>query len=80
MDKNAANVVDYYRYCEIAYNCLWRDKKSLGTHLGFWQPTTKTHAESLMEQNKEMVRVLAKSAKKTSFWTQDAAWAERHSG
>lgn len=79
MDKNANKVVDYYKFCEDDYKWLWRDRRSLGTHLGFWKENTKNHAESLIEQNKEMARIVKIEKKDfildagcgvggTSFW------------
>jgi tocopherol O-methyltransferase len=49
-------VINYYRYCEDDYTMLWRDRKSLGTHFGFWHKGVTTHSESLLRHNEIMAK------------------------
>ena len=50
-------VKDYFKYVDIAYRVIWRDKDSLGMHLGFWYNNTKSHRESLLNHNIYLAKV-----------------------
>ncbi len=50
--------INYYKYCDEDYRWLWRDNKSLATHLGFWGKNTKTHSQSLINQNEMMAKIV----------------------
>lgn len=51
--KNS-EIAEYYKHCDWDYKVIWRDRKSLGMHIGFWTTTTKSHPQSLINQNVEM--------------------------
>lgn len=57
MRLNKNKVKNYYKYADIAYRILWRDKDSLGMHLGFWYKNTKSHKESLLNHNLFMAKI-----------------------
>ena len=50
-------VVDYFKYCDEDYKWLWRNNRNLATHLGFWDEKTKSHSQSLINQNIMMAKL-----------------------
>ena len=51
-------VEEYYNKCTKYYNWFWFDKESLGLHYGFWDKGTKSKKESLLNQYREVIRLL----------------------
>ena len=58
-------VVNYFKYCDEDYKWLWRDNRSLATHLGFWNETTRSHSQSLINQNIMMAKLVKINHKDT---------------
>lgn len=50
-------IAEYYRHCDWDYKVIWRDRKSLGMHFGFWLGATRSHSQSLINQNIEMAKL-----------------------
>ncbi|MBS3086338.1 methyltransferase domain-containing protein [Candidatus Pacearchaeota archaeon] len=57
MELNRNKIKEYYRDTDVAYKIIWRDRTSLGMHFGFWNKNTKSHKESLINQNLFMENV-----------------------
>ncbi len=57
MYSHNKEIINYYDYCDIDYKITWRDKESLGMHFGFWDKSTKSHKESLLNQNKKLAEL-----------------------
>ena len=57
MDLHEKEIINYYDYCDIDYKFLWRDRESLGMHFGFWDNFTKSHKESLLNQNEKLAEL-----------------------
>jgi tocopherol O-methyltransferase len=49
-------VVEYYQDSLRDYRRVWTDDDSLGIHIGYWDKSTRDHAESLNNMNREMAR------------------------
>ena len=47
-------IARYYRECWLDYRFFWINRKNLGMHFGYWDETTRTHAQSLLRTNEVM--------------------------
>ena len=47
-------VVNYFEKCAVDYSRVWSGGNSLAMHMGYWDETTRSHAESLLGMNREM--------------------------
>ena len=52
------DVGNYYSQCQKYYTYLYSDKESLGLHYGFWYDNTKSKKEALLNQYREIFRLL----------------------
>lgn len=57
MDKQKDRIRQYYDSCDWDYQVIWRDNKSLGMHFGFYYPKTKSHTESLLNENVALAKL-----------------------
>ncbi len=46
-------VVDYYDGSWFDYRLIWLNGDNLGKHFGYWEPDTKSQAESLINMNRQ---------------------------
>lgn len=46
-------VVDYYDGSWFDYRLIWLNGDNLGKHFGYWEPETKSQAESLINMNRQ---------------------------
>ena len=51
-------VEEYYDKCTKYYKWFWFDKESLGIHYGFWDKGTKSKKEALLNQYREVIKLL----------------------
>jgi len=50
-------IIQYYNYHQRYYKWFWYQPSNLSIHYGFWYPKTKSHAESLINMNKVLVKI-----------------------
>lgn len=55
---NVEDVANYYSQCQKYYTHLYSDKESLALHYGFWYKDTKNKKEALLNQYREILRLL----------------------
>ncbi len=51
-----ADIARYYDECFIDYRFAWLNTRNLAIHYGYWDESTRTHSESLLNMNKVMAR------------------------
>src|SRR5438067_11788694 len=54
LDDHQQAIARYYRECWLDYRFFWINRKNLGMHFGYWDQTTRTHAQSLLRTNEVM--------------------------
>ena len=54
LDDHQQAIARYYRECWLDYRFFWINRKNLGMHFGYWDETTRTHAQSLLRTNEVM--------------------------
>ncbi|MBT8220882.1 MAG: methyltransferase domain-containing protein [Bacteroidia bacterium] len=56
MTSNEA-IIEYYERCEVHYKMHWNLDESLALHYGYWDETTKSFHEALMNTNKKLASI-----------------------
>lgn len=51
-------IEEYYDKCQKYYTLFWSDNESLGLHYGFWDSDTKSRKEALLNQYREIIKLL----------------------
>ena len=59
LDAHQEAIARYYRECWLDYRFFWINRKNLGLHFGYWDETTRTHAQSLIRTNEVMADAVA---------------------
>jgi tocopherol O-methyltransferase len=54
LDGQQSAVARYYRETWLDYRMFWLNKANLAMHFGYWDETTRTHAQSLVRTNEVM--------------------------
>lgn len=58
LDEHQEAIARYYRECWLDYRFFWINGKNLGMHFGYWDETTRTHAQSLLRTNEIMANAV----------------------
>ena len=58
LDDHQQAIARYYRECWLDYRFFWINRKNLGMHFGYWDQTTRTHAQSLLRTNEVMAEAV----------------------
>lgn len=58
MDKHAGRVIKYYNKVQKSYDRRWMNEENLAMHMGFWDSTTKSLHDALINENKYLANEL----------------------